>query len=628
MRRIRQAKPQGERRALIRRVVGLFHPYRRHVLLLFALVATTVAMNLAPLWLLGLMTDEMVAPAASRDRLSVLFLAAAVIIVGAALIGVLQSYINQNIGQGVMHRLRSDLHSHLQRLSVRFYTATRTGEILSRLGTDVNAVQQSVTSTFTEFLNNTLTLAIAFAIMFALEWKLALATLVVVPLWVYPTVRVGTIMRRLMLQWHEEMGNMTSQLEETLSVSGSMLVKSFGRQEHEAERFDRSNDALRSLSIRRMMAGRWFNMGTGLFGALIPAVAYWYLGGLVIGGELGIGTVVTFGLLAQRVFGPFASIARINTTMLSSLALFERIFEYLDLPVEIDERPGAVTLDAPRGRLDFDGVSFAYISGGRNAIDEVSFQVEPGMMVALVGPSGAGKTTVTYLLQRFYDPRQGEVRLDGHSLRDLTLDSVSAAVGTVMQDTYLFHTSLGDNIRYGRLDASDEELRAAASAAGLDGMLERLPDGLDTVVGERGYRLSGGEKQRVAIARAILKDPPVLILDEATASLDSRLERAIREATEELAKGRTTIVIAHRLSTVLAADLILVLDDGRVVERGTHRELLALGGLYSELYREQFEAGVLALDGGNGALRTDEALLDGLEERDPATVDGGGGSGA
>ncbi|MDA0350800.1 MAG: ABC transporter ATP-binding protein [Chloroflexi bacterium] len=587
-RRTRDGRPEGPKRSILFRAAGRFRPYRWHSLALVVLVSLTVGLSLFSLTVLAGLVGEMTKPDGSKSNLTRLFLTYGGLIALGGFLGVAESYVNQLIGQGVMHRLRTDLHDHLQRVSVRFYTSNRTGEILSRVGTDVNAVQGSVTGTFTEFLTNILTLVIAFGIMLSIEWRLAIATLVILPLWVLPTVRVGLVMRRLMREWHDEMGEMTAHLEETLSVSGSMLVKSFGRVDHERERFARSNDSLQSLSIRRMMAGRWFNMGTGLFGAIIPGIAYWYLGGKVLDGGIGVTEVVAFAMLAQRVFGPFASIARINTTLLSSLALFERIFEYLDLPVEVEEKDDAQTLEHPRGALAFDAVTFGYVPG-RNALGDVTFEAAPGSMLALVGPSGAGKTTVTYLIQRFYDPVSGAIRLDGHDLRDLTLDSVSRTVGAVMQDTYLFHSSLMENIRYGRLDATDTEVRAAADAAGLEEMIDRLSDGLDTVVGERGYRLSGGEKQRVAIARAILKDPPVLILDEATASLDSRLERVIREAMEQLAAGRTTVVIAHRLSTVLKADQILVLDQGRVVERGRHEELLALGGLYASLYREQFE---------------------------------------
>ena len=586
--RIQQAKPSGERGRLIRRTAGLFRPYRGGLVVLVALLTISTTMDLTAVRLLGAMVDRMTPGTGSVAGLDGLIAVYLAIVLGSAFLGVAETWVNQRVGQGLMHQLRADLHAHLQRLSVRFYTSTRTGEILSRIATDVNAVQQAITGTFTEFLSNALTLSIAFALMCTLDWRLAIATVIVLPLWVYPTLRVGERMRQLMREWHEESGHLSAHLEETLSVSGSMLVKTFGRQEHEAARFATSNDALRDLSVQRQMTGRWFNMGTALFGAVLPGVVYWFGGRAVLGGELSIGTVVAFSMLAQRVFGPFAAIARINTTLLSSLALFERIFEYLDAPVEVEERPGARRLEHARGALTFEGVRFSYTNRGAPALDGVSFAVPAGHMVALVGPSGAGKTTVTYLMQRYYDPQEGTVRLDGIDLRDLTLPSISGAIGTVMQDTHLFHTSLADNIRYGRLDATDVEVRAAADAAGLGPLVDRLPDGLQTTVGERGYRLSGGEKQRVAIARAVLNDPPVLILDEATSSLDSRLEREIREATAVLARGRTTIVIAHRLSTVVAADEILVFDRGRIVERGVHTELLARDGLYASLYREQF----------------------------------------
>ncbi len=589
-RRMAPAKPTGGKLLLGRRVAGFFRPYAKWMIALVVLLSVSVVLDLRAVLVLGSMVDRMSTGAAVRS-LDGLILVYVGMVLGSALLGVAESWVNQLIAQGVMHRLRQDLHDHLQRLSLRFYSSTRTGEILSRISTDVNGVQDALSGTFTDFLTNALTLIVAFVFMFRLDWRLALATLVVLPLWVVPTLRVGMRLRELRREWHEESGRMSAHLEETLSVSGSMLVKTFGRQEHEAGRFGTSNDTLRELSIKRLMTGRWFNMATTLFGALLPGLVYWFGGRAVLGGDLSVGTVVSFAMLSQRVFGPFAGIARINTTLLSSLAVFERIFEYLDMPVEVQEQPDAVRLAQPRGAVDFDHVSFSYQSHATRptpAIDDVSFAVPAGQMVALVGPSGAGKTTVTYLMQRYYDPQSGTVRLDGHDVRDLTLDSISAAIGTVMQETHLFHSSLADNIRYGRLDGTDDEVHAAAVAAGLGSLIERLPDGLDTTVGERGYRLSGGEKQRVAIARAILKDPPILILDEATSSLDSRLEREIREATAVLARGRTTIVIAHRLSTVMAADQILVFDRARIVERGRHAELLAQDGLYAALYREQF----------------------------------------
>ncbi len=588
--RVRDQRPMGSKWQLCRRVFGMFRPHRGSALALGVLIGVEAVLDLLPALLIKRVIDAAIPFDGDIRSVNGLFALLVLTIVASGLLGVAIGFLNQSISQSVMFRLRSDLHDHLQQLSVRFFTQTRTGEILSRVSTDVNGVQEAVTGTYTEFVRNALTLTVALALMFSLHWQFTLLALFILPFWVFPTIAIGQIQRRLMREWYEESARLQSQLEETLSVSGSMLVKTFGRQEHEASRFDEHNRNLRGLSLRRMIAGRWFNMATSLFGGLAPAVVYWFGAREVIGGDLSLGSVVALAVLTQRVFQPFAAIARVNTTILASLALFERIFEYLDLPLDVQERPSAIGLDSIRGEITFEHVSFAYAPGAPAALDDIDLHIEAGQLVALVGPSGAGKTTVTYLLQRFYDSTHGRVLLDGHDMRDLTLASIARTVGAVMQDTFLFHTSLLENIRYGRLEATDDEVRTAADAAGLDQMIERLPEGLATVVGERGYRLSGGEKQRVAIARAILKDPPVLVLDEATASLDSRLEREIRESTAILAQGRTTVVIAHRLSTVLSADVIFVFDRGRIVERGRHTELLARDGLYASLYNEQFSA--------------------------------------
>jgi ATP-binding cassette subfamily B protein len=423
--------------------------------------------------------------------------------------------------------------------------------------------------------------------MFYLDWKLTLFSLAFLPIFIYPARRVGNMQRDLVAESQEELATMNSQMQETLSVSGALLVKTFGRQEAEIDRFEESARRVRALNIRRAMVGRWFMMSMGIFSALAPAVVYWYGGHQIIDGQSSLGTVVAFGGLLTRLFGPVTQLLSIHVTVLSSLALFERIFDYLDLEQEIADRPGAQPLVEPQGHVRFEDVGFGYTKD-RPTLEHISFEVPPGKFAALVGHSGAGKTTVAYLVPRLYDVQSGRITIDGHDIRDVTMESLGQSIGMVNQEPFLFHSSIRENLRYGTPEATDEQIEQAARAANIHDLIASLSRGYDTIVGERGYRLSGGEKQRVAIARALLKDPAILILDEATSSVDSETERAIQEALEHLTRGRTVIAIAHRLSTIVSADLIVVLDGGRIAEMGSHVELLAHEGVYARLYRQQF----------------------------------------
>jgi ATP-binding cassette, subfamily B, bacterial len=580
------------RRANLRRVAILFKPYRRRLAAVLALIFLSALLSMISPFLIRDIFDEAL-PQDDDRLLTMLVIGLIAIAVITGVLGVAQTWLSNVVGQQVMHDLRAAVYRHLQQLSLAFFTRTRTGEVQSRIANDIGGVERVVTSTATSIVSNTTSVVAAVVAMFLLDWRLAVFSLALVPVFVLLTRRVGEQRRRITTDRQKTMADISTLVEESLSVSGILLGKTMGRTGELADRFERESMELAGLEVRQTMAGRWVMASIQMSFSIMPALIYWFAGQSFIGG-VSLGTVVAFTTLQTRLFFPVGSLLSVQIDVQTSLALFDRVFEYLDLPVEIAEREGAVDLPPCRGDLAFDRVWFRYQPDGAEGawtLQDVSFEVPAGTTTAVVGETGSGKTTVGYLVARLYDVERGRVTIDGIDVRGATFSSLARTIGVVSQETYLFHATIKDNLRFARPDASDEEIEDAARAAHIHDLISSLPDGYDTMVGERGYRFSGGEKQRMAIARTILRNPPVLVLDEATSALDAQTERAVQEALDSLAADRTTIAIAHRLSTIRDADQIIVLDRGLIVERGTHDELLALGGRYAALVARDADLG-------------------------------------
>src|SRR5688572_15170469 len=652
-------KPKVTRELLLR-VFTYARGYWWHIAGMLVTITLTTGLSLLTPLIFRNMIDVVI-PAKDVDQLIVLGVALLLIPAFTGGINVIQRRLNSTVGEGVIYDLRSTLFARLQHMSLRFFTNTKSGELMSRLNSDVVGAQNAISNTIVNIVTNFIEAAGLLIVMFTLEWRLTLVSILILPLFIIPAQRLGNVLRDIARESMESNAQMNAHMNETLNIGGALLVKLFGRGREEEARFRERAAGVRDIGVRRAVMGSSFFIILGLVGAVGTALVYGLGGYYVIIGAFTIGTIVAFGSYLDQLYGALQGLTGAPVSFSTSMVSFERVFEVIDLPTDIPEKENAIVLDDVKGELEFDNVTFNYhvdeskllkevkrygrhedvgavlslakpatddgrqtkdngkppaegtngqwskVNGQKESADSdsgeveyksqarevalegVSFAARPGQLIALVGPSGAGKTTMTYLIPRLYDPTEGVIRIDGHDLRDVTLESLSSAIGMVTQETYLFHDTIRTNLTYAKIDATPEEIESAARAANIHNFIMDLPDRYDTIVGERGYRLSGGEKQRIALARVILKDPKILVLDEATSHLDSESESLIQDALKRVMAGRTSIVIAHRLSTILAADLILVMDRGKIVERGTHNELIALNGLYAQLYETQFK---------------------------------------
>ena len=612
-----QAAPEIDR-TLVRRVLSYARPYKMQVAIVLITIVVISLFSLLPPLLMRALIDEAI-PEGNMRMVTFLGLGMVAVPLINGVVGVIQRRATARMGEGIIYDLRRQLFDHLQHMSLGFFTNTKTGELMSRLNSDVIGAQQAVTSTFVSLVANVFTVIATLFIMFRLEWRLTLLAVSILPLFIVASRQVGKRLRRIRRKQMAANAEMNSVMQETLSVSGALLVKLFGRSEFENDRFAVHAAEVRDLGVTQATVGRWFFMALGLVSALGTAVTFWLGAVFVINGSLTIGTIVALSAYLGSLYGPMSALANARVEFTTSMVSFERVFELLDMPIDVQEASEPVPMEHIEGRVEFDDVWFSYEGVGSTGLESVarfgwgdsgqvedgeqlrsdswalqgvSFAVNPGEMVALVGPSGAGKTTSTYLVPRLYDASEGRILIDGTDVKQLSMDALAQAVGVVTQETYLFHDTIEANLRYAKPDATAAELRSAAEAANISEFIDALPDGMATRVGERGYRLSGGEKQRVAIARVILKNPSILILDEATSHLDARSEALVQQALEGIMKNRTSLVIAHRLSTVLNADKIVVIDQGQVREMGTHKQLLAEGGLYAGLFETQFRDAV------------------------------------